>query len=359
MLLYGLSAVLILSIGVPIFLWRRSPRDQDNVATEIEEQHDSSQRRPTASIPFKTEATVAIQDELYKLAFGVTRIDYQILGEHQRVLRATQDAIPGAMNEPRYFPRKPALLPKLLRAINTLESGRNEIVRLILQDAVLAGNVLKRANSVFYRQSHEDVIESIDRAVTLLGNEGLRAPVASAVMQPVFQLPVGFFEHFAPITWEQARRTAVAAEEFARARKSADAFVAHLAGMLGSLGRIVLFRLANDKYRQKGNIMPRPEVFIRVMIDNGSQVTRAIAAAWEMSAAFLEALDAQVQGTPPQSMSPLASTVYYANLCGALATLNCHGLHTAEDAQRLLTTQGLNDETFTRVWQAATHSEIS
>jgi HD-like signal output (HDOD) protein len=274
------------------------------------------------------------------------------------VLRATQEAIAGAMKEPRYFPRKPALLPKLLRAINSQEGGRNEIVRLILQDAVLAGNVLKRANSVFYRQGQE-VVESIDRAVTILGNEGLRAPVASAVMQPVFQLPVGFFEHFAPTTWEQARRTAIAAEEFARIHKSADAFVAHLAGMLGSLSRIVLFRLTMDKYREKGNIMPRAEVFIRVIVDHGPQVTRDIAAAWEMSPAFLEALDSQIHNTSPSQMTPLASAVYYANLCGSLATLHSRGLYSAEASQALLVEQGLKPETFAQVWKAATSSEVA
>ena len=361
MLLYGLAGLILLAVGVAFFLFRHSRRDADDQA--VPAPPDSgfirvSDTSTAGSIPFQTDTTLAIQESLFKLAFGANRIDYQILGDHQKVLKATQEAVPTAMKEPRYFPRKPALLPKLLRAINALDSGRNEIVRLILQDAVLAGNVLKRANSVYYRQS-QDVVESIDRAVTILGNEGLRAPVASAVMQPVFQLPSGFFEHFAPVTWEQARRTAIAAEELARNNRSADAFVAHLAGMLGSLARIVLFRLANDKYRHKGNIMPRAEVFIHVMTEFGPQVARDIAAAWEMSEAFLEALDAQVRKTPPEQMSPLAKTVYHANLCGSLATLHCRGEVTEESARDLLIAQGLAPQSFAKMWQASIQSEIA
>jgi HD-like signal output (HDOD) protein len=360
MLLYGLAGLVLIAVGVAFFLFRRARRDADDQT--IPASPDSgfireNTQAAAGSISFQTDATLAIQESLFKLAFGANRIDYQILGDHQKVLKATQESVSTAMKEPRYFPRKPALLPKLLRAINALDSGRNEIVRLILQDAVLAGNVLKRANSVYYRQS-QDVVESIDRAVTILGNEGLRA-VASAVMQPVFQLPSGFFEHFAPVTWEQARRTAIAAEELARDNRSADAFVAHLAGMLGSLARIVLFRLANDKYRHKGNIMPRAEVFIRVMTDFGPQVARDIAAAWEMSEAFLEALDAQVRKIPPDQMSPLAKTVYHANLCGTLATLHCHGEGTEESARDLLVAQGLAPQSFAKMWQASIQGEIA
>ncbi len=356
MLVYGLVAVVLLVIGGSVFFRCRGRKS--HAGGNSSPAHKSETASTSTSIPFQTDATIAIQDSIFKFAFGVNRIDYRILGDHQRVLRVTEESIPGAMNQPRYFPRKPALLPKLMRAINSLDTGRHEIVRLILQDAALAGNVLRRANSVYYR-SGQDIVESVDRAVTILGNEGLRAPVASAVMQPVFQLPGGFFENFAPAIWEQARRTAFAAEESARVNQSADAFVAHLAGMLGSLSRVALFRLTMDKYREKGNLMPRPEVFIAVMKAHEAKVTRDIAAAWEMSDAFLEALDAQIKQTPPDQMTPLANTVYVANLCGSLATLHRHDLLSAQTAQELMLSQGLAQASLSRVWDAAIQTEVS
>jgi HD-like signal output (HDOD) protein len=306
---------------------------------------------------FRSDAIVDAQNAVYKLAFSVARTDYDILGDHLKVLAAIETAVGAVANESRYFPRRPALLPKLLRAINTVSSGRNEIVRLILQDAVLAGNVLKRANSVYYSAGKE-VIESVDRAVTILGNEGLRAPVASAVMQPVFQLPSGFFESFAPVTWEQARRTAIAAEQYARLHNTADAFVAHLAGMLEGLARIVLFRLTMDKYREQGNIMPRAEVFIRIMQGHSQKVARAVASAWEMTPPFLEAIDAQIAEVAPARMSPLARTLYYANLYGTFATLHRHGLVSAERARDVLVVQGLQAEHHASIWQSATDTDL-
>jgi HD-like signal output (HDOD) protein len=303
-------------------------------------------------IPFQSEATTSLNAAIYSLAFSVPHFDYQILGPHLEVLNAAKAAVSSAVNDSNYFPRRPALLPKLLRALNTGDSSREEIVRLILQDPVLAGNVLKRANSAFYRQGDAGT-ESVDRAVVILGSEGLRAPVAISIMQPVFQLPRGFFDQFAPVTWELAQRTAVAAETYGRINKTGDSFVAHLLGLLGGLGRIVLFRMTLDKYRAH-NIMPRAEVFIRIMMDHEQQLTRAVANAWELSTSFLAAIDSQREQTLPRQMTPLARTLYYANLCGELAVLHQRDKYTPDGAQLLLSQQGLNAESYEAMWAAAT-----
>jgi HD-like signal output (HDOD) protein len=308
--------------------------------------------------PFATTAIEQVAADVYALAFNVARTDYRILGQHQAVLAAAKRAVPDVVNEPRYFPRRPTLLPKLLRAINAQDSNRAEIVRLILQDPVLAGNVLKRANSVFYRQSSM-AVESVDRAVVILGNEGLRAPVATAVMQPVFRLPKGFFDQFAPLTWELAQRTALAAETHARLHRTGDTFVAHLLGLLEGLGRIVLFRLTHECYRAQTNSMPRAEVFIRLMMDHGAEVARSVAAAWEMSPTFLEAIDAQIAHTPPSAMPPLARTLYFADLSGQLALLVRHGKLDADQAKALLHAQGMDADTYAALWPPAVETEFT
>jgi HD-like signal output (HDOD) protein len=310
----------------------------------------SKESLPT-KIEFQNEATANVAAAAYALAFSVPHFDYQILGPHKEVLDAAKQAVASAVNEDKYFPRKPALLPKLLHALNAGDATRQELVRLILQDPMLAGNVLKRANSAYYRKNNA-AIESIERAVVLLGSEGLRAPVATAVLQPVFQLPRGFFDQFAPMTWEIAQRTAVAAEVYARVNHVGDAFVAHLLGLIGGLGRIVLFRMTLDKYRSH-NVLPRAEVFIRVMREHEQRLTRAVAAAWELSPTFLAALDEQQKQTPPQRMTPLAKTLYFATLCGTLAVLTRRDNYSPEDAQALVIAQGLDANSFDAMWNAA------
>jgi len=117
------------------------------------------------------------------------------------VLSAVADSIDASVHQRDYFPRRPLQLPKLLQALNDSEATRKDLVRLIMEDPALAGSVLQRANSAFYRLS-PDPVESIDRAVVILGTEGLRGLMAAAILQPVFRVPRGYFEEFAGITWE-------------------------------------------------------------------------------------------------------------------------------------------------------------
>ena len=305
-----------------------------------------------AQIAFRTPLVAQTQAECFRLAFSV-RHDYQVLGQHAEVVTQANSTLLNAIQEQRHFPRRPALLPKLLHALNARDSTRKGIARLILQDAALAGAVLARANSSYYQHGSGAHVDSIDRAVALLGVDGLRAPVAAVVMQPVFSAPRGLFEHFAPMTWDQAHRSALAAERYARLHHSGDPFSANLAALISGLGNIVLFRHVLDCYRQRGNLMPRSEVFIEVMTANQRMVTRRIAQAWRMSDRFLAALDAQLEQRPPQQMTPLGAALYYGELCGALSLLVRHALRTRDNATNLLSQQGLNDETIDAMLDAA------
>ena len=296
-------------------------------------------------VPFQTEVTIDAQAECYRLAFAVRRSDYRILGPHQQILQQVERSLPQALREQRHFPRRPSLLPKLLRTLNDKGSTRDEISRLILQDPILAGNVLQRANSAFYRQQNAPAVESVDRAVVILGVDGLRAPVAAAAMQPVFRTPQGFFERFAPMTWQQAHYSALAAEAYARVHRGGDPFIAHLAALLGGLGRIVLFRLVLDQYRERGNLMPRPEVFIQSMMTHARVLSRRVAAEWQMSDGFLSALDAQIEQQLPAHMKPLARALYFGELAGMAGLLVRHESRTPDQANELLAQQGVDNDT--------------
>jgi HD-like signal output (HDOD) protein len=311
---------------------------------------------PSHNVAFETDAIAAVHTDTFRLAFGVRRIDYQIFDDHAQIIKKVIASLPQAMRDEKQLPRRPAMLPKLLRAINGSDSTREELARLILQDPVLAGNVLKRANSAFYRQNTSPV-ESVERAIVVLGFEGLRAPVAISAMQPVFNLPQGFFDKFAPITWEQAHRSAVAAECYARLHRTGDPFTANLIGLLGGLGRIVMFRITLDHYRHGGNLMPRAEVFIQLIKDHSRALTRAIAVNWEMSESFLSAMDAQIEQQSPSQMTPMAKALYYGELAGALVLLEKHANATRESSLAMLEAQGLDNDTRAAVLQAANDAE--
>jgi HD-like signal output (HDOD) protein len=309
--------------------------------------------RDMAEIPYATETIEAVVNDCFKLAFGITHFDYRITGEHAAVLDLVGQRAAESVHQRDYFPRRPMMLPKLLQALNDNESTRQALVRLILQDPALAGSVLQRANSVFYRYSPEPV-DSLDRAIVMLGMDGLRSLVATAILQPVFSQPRGYFDNFAATTWEQARRSAIAAEAYVRSTQSStDPFIAQLLGLLGPLACIVLFRLTMEVYRDHPNAQPRAEVFIRAMQLHSARVAKLIATTWELSDPSVAALQEQVDQVPPSRMSVLGRAVYFGELCGTLAVLATQSSYSIEGAQAMLIGQGLPREATSAMWDAA------
>lgn len=341
-------AALLVALGA-VGIARRAPRKRR-----------SAHAPPTATPPaanaaapaFANETVSGVLDESLRLAFGVARFDYQIMGEHAAVLERVETEVAGAVHRPEYFPRRPMLLPRLLKALNDDESSRRELVRLILEDPSLADAVLKLANSAFYRRSPEPV-EDLQRAVVLLGVDGLRSLTAAAILQPVFRLPKGFFDNFAAFTWDYAQRAATAAEACARTERRCDPLIAQVLGLLGALARLVIFRFTLHCYRDHPNVLPRAEVFIRAIQAHEAQVARLIAAEWGLSESSLTALDEQRNRVSPAAMSALSRAVYFGELCGALALLERHGAYSHDGAQALLIDQGLAAATASLTWRAA------
>lgn len=306
----------------------------------------------SAAPPYTTEAIENVIADCFRLAFSVQRFDYHIVGEHAEVLELVAKSLDESVHERDYFPRRPMLLPKLLQAINDSDSTRRELVALVLEDPTLAGAVLQRANSAYYRVSPEPV-ESLDRAVFMLGTDGLRGLIAAAIMQPVFRIPRGSFDKFADVTWEQAERTAIAAEVNARAGGDAEPIVAQLLGLLSLLANIVLFRLTMDKYREYPNLLPRAEVLIHAIRTHRACVASLIAQAWKLSDLSIAAFTEQQQQVSPAHMSSLGRCVYFAELCGAFAMLTARGSYSKNDAQSILVQQGSERETARGMWLAA------
>jgi HD-like signal output (HDOD) protein len=341
-----------------VYLLRRRTRVEPPVVTApASTQPESSEQAPDGPIPYATEATTDASGQVLKLAFSVTRFDYQIFADHAHVIELVDRALGEAAEQLQYFPRRPRMLPKLLQALNDEESTRQALVRLILEDPTLAGTTLKRANNAFYRMSAQPV-ETLDRAVALLGVNGLRGLVSTAILQPVFRLPKGFFDRFADVSWEQAQRCAASAHRYAQSTNADDPFVAQLLGVLPSLASLVLFRMTLEKYRECPNVLPRPEVFVRVLQKHRSQLALEIARTWYLSDLSLHALEEQIRELSPPEMSELGRALYYGELAGTLAVATHHGNYSPEGAKAMLIEQGLAPDQAAALLSAADHVEV-
>src|SRR5262249_33656690 len=148
--------------------------------------------------------------KLFDLALGKARVASELHAGHADMAATVGTLLEEAATQDRYAPRRPNMLPKILSASNDDSFSRRELAALIARDPSLVGNLLKIANSSYYRVSPQP-IESVDRAVVLLGTDGIRSLVTAALMQPIFRIGCAEFPRFPDFAWEHTYRSASAA----------------------------------------------------------------------------------------------------------------------------------------------------
>jgi HD-like signal output (HDOD) protein len=290
--------------------------------------------------------------KLYALALGVPELSLVPPPAHKAIVDGATAALETAATEPRYAPRRPMLLPQLLRAVNDSEVSRREISTIIARDPALAGNLLKLANSSFYRVNAQPV-ESVDRAVALLGTEGIRSLIAAALVQPVFLASGSEYVQFAEIAWEHTVRMSAAAESHAAVVENADPFAAQLLGLILGLATLIVFRVALDQFQAQGQ-RPNPGVMGHLLDRHTASVARKIASSWDLSGRVLSALEDQLPGDAMSEPTALGRSLRFGRLLGALAVLNSKDQVDDETARASMLAAGASAPQFDRFWTRLT-----
>jgi HD-like signal output (HDOD) protein len=339
-------ALLALAVAFAALLWSgRKPR-----AARTPEADDAA-APATAAEPQAAEPTgpaSEVDARLHELAFGGPLQPPAEDPAHREVAAAVDLMLTGPVLKPEYAPRRPLLLPKLVQAVNDENVSRRELATLIAQDPALAGNLLRLANSAFYRVNSQPV-ESIDRAVALLGTSGIRSLMAAALMQPVFRTASGEFRRFPDVTWEHTQYSAGAAESYAAIVADEDPFAAQLLALLSGLGRILVFRAAMDEYA--GNHVAADAATVAALIaQHEASVATRIAQAWELSERIVGALEEQSPQRPAAPRTPLGEALRFGRYCGSVAVLRHAAVLDDDAAVAALRAGGFRGPAVERIW---------
>lgn len=248
---------------------------------------------------------------------------------HERIVAAALAAIGDPASQKKYFPRRPSLLPELIRAINDENVSVRQVVPIVARDPALVGNLLRVANSSYYRVTSQP-IETIERALVILGSDGLRSVMAAALMQPIFHVPgAGGAARFPEIVWEHAVRSAHAAIPHASLVERANPFAAELLTLIWGLAEIVLFRAVLEHCAPsaaRGGIDPL--VIASILDSQSTAFAWHIGAEWRLSEEMLAALEEQMILAEPAT--PLGRSLRFGRRAGALAVL--HGNSIIDEA---------------------------
>lgn len=137
-------------------------------------------------------------------------------------------ADPGA--QARLLPRAAVVLPRLLASLRRDTGSVPELARLVMQDMALVAEVMRLANSSFYRRSVPVV--QLQPAIQRLGVAGLRAAIARTVLKPmIVERGASVAPAVAERLWQHIDRHAQWASGLAR-RHGLDDFEAYLLGLV-------------------------------------------------------------------------------------------------------------------------------
>ena len=299
--------------------------------------------RPLDTVRLETVNAFAAE-RLWRLAFGAPALPQPITAEHSIVRDAILTVLRADKLDPEYLPRRPALMPQLLRAVNDPNVAPDKVSRIIAQDPVLTADVLRLANSSLYRMTTAPV-ETIQRAVVICGADGLQALLATAMLQPVFRATDDNFPRFARLLWDRTERAARAAELYAMKTQREDRFEAQLLALLAALGPLVVYRASLHMYAKFPGVAPNPSLCVAMVAALGGRMSQRIAQQWQSSPRIVAALEQTgEQAGEPTGEQGLTTALHVGELLGSLSILEMHQEISAQDSIELAAITGVPDE---------------
>jgi HD-like signal output (HDOD) protein len=278
----------------------------------------------------------ALTERLWRLAFTAPAPPETWPAADLDVRGQVAAALGGARVNGKFLPRRPTLMPQLMRAMEDPKAATERLSRIVAHDPVLAADVLKLANSSRFRTTSQP-IETIQRAIVVMGVDALRGLLAVAMMQPVFRASRNNFPRFPRMLWERTERAARAAEAFALRMRPEDRFEAQLSVLLSALGPLAVYGATLDVYAQSPGLTPNPALCVELASTLGSQVALRIAHQWETSTRLAAAIERS-------SREPLAQALCVGELAGTLALLESQQLIAGEEAIEIAHDVNLDNE---------------
>lgn len=132
----------------------------------------------------------------------------------------------------------PQIALKIIRMIHDGIHGMDELARELRQDQVLTGKVIRLCNSAFFNLKMG--IDSIDRALVILGEIRLLRMVVSATLQDFFSQDAGGYSLCKGGLYNHAIGTALISEQLASMTGHIPIDIAYTAGLMHDIGKVIL-----------------------------------------------------------------------------------------------------------------------
>ena len=245
-----------------------------------------------------------------------------------RVLEALAAIVASQQSGAALVRRMPGLVPQLLQSLRSETFSGSALSRTIASDPVLVAAIVRLANSC-YRGTGQS-ITSVEQAVILIGQEGLRQLITTVAFRPIIDVRSGFYtRRLAPHLWAHSERCAIAARRLAGA--GIEPFDAFLAGLLQNVGLIVSLRIMDQEAKDGERL--GSDVFLAQLARDTRRLCASIAREWNFPEPVAQALLEQGELRRGVVMSPLGRLLKLADYLGKVRMLVEQGrVDEADDA---------------------------
>jgi HD-like signal output (HDOD) protein len=234
-----------------------------------------------------------------------------------RVLEALAAILASQQSGAALVRRMPGLIPQLLQSLRSDSFSGTALSRTISSDVVLVAAVIRLANNC--HQGTAISITSVEHAVILIGQEGLRQLITTVAFRPIIDMNSGFYtRRLAPRLWEHSERCAISARQLA-SEMGIEPFDAFLAGLLQNVGLIVSLRIMDQVARGERKL--GSELFLAQLARDTRLLSCSIAREWHFPETVVQALSDQGGLHKGAPMSPLGRLLKLTDYLGKVRLL--------------------------------------
>lgn len=246
---------------------------------------------PAHHLPVDTKSIVTLYGQWL---LGYTTPAPEITSPHPKLEEAMAQLEEIAANfDLRRIPRLPTLVPQLMAMMRRERTTASEIAELLVRDPLLTGEVLRVANSVWYRRSTKS-ITTLLQAVRIIGHEGLRHALLASVMRPILRTQSGGpYAVIGERLWRHTESRMWLCGKLAVGY--CDVSEAQLVGTLSGTGTSALLRTASLPLLAE--TAADPMMAPRFMAI-AAQLSAQAAAHWQLPESVQQALSAEPSDTP-------------------------------------------------------------
>ena len=247
--------------------------------------------------------------------------DLQTSNAERDVLQTLDEILESPQSGTQLVRRMPGVIPQVLQSLRTNDFSGAELSRKISHDVVLVAEVIRIANSSLYLK--DDRISSIEHAVMVLGQDGLRQLITSVAFRPIVDLKSGYFNRLiAPGIWSHSQQCALAARLLAQ-QAGLNSFDAFLAGLIQNVGLIVALRVMDQV--AAGSQALGSAGFCNALIPKARKLSASIGREWNFPAEVVAAIAEQAIVDRNTTLSELGQNLLMADYLSKLNLLTQQG----------------------------------